>query len=152
MTLNTTTIIIKYCYAECCAYVVMLSVVKVSVIALFLYQNHCIRASSEQKTNSLLVSGKTVHSSLIFVCQEWSITLANFQRVVYRIYNLSSIQMSFMWNIESSCHDKKIEYLRDVIFRSCISILINMNCCQPQTSYLVKLPLYFLERPYWTLY
>jgi hypothetical protein len=68
--------------------------------------------------------------------------------LLYGICDLLSIQMSFMRNIEPPSHDKKIEHLCDMIFRSCVSILINMkrchpNCCQLQTSYLVKTPTLF---------
>ena len=81
---------------------------------------------------------------------------------------LSSTQMSFMSNIEPPCRDKKKEHLCDVIFRSCVSILINTKGCQPynvlscktsithlhhemlstRAAHLVKLPLYFLERSF----
>ncbi len=40
--------------------------------------------------------------------------------------------MSFGWNVTPLCRDKKIDPLCDVIFRSRVSILINMKCRQPQ--------------------
>ncbi len=39
--------------------------------------------------------------------------------------------MSFMRNIAPPYRDKKIEHLCYVIFRSCVSILINTKGCQP---------------------
>jgi hypothetical protein len=70
--------------------------------------------------------------------------------LLYGICDLSSIQISSMRNIDPPCCDKKIEHLCDVIFRSCVSILIFNkhchpipNCCQLQTSYLVKTPTLF---------
>ncbi len=73
--------------------------------------------------------------------------------LIYGIWDLSSIQMPFMRNIEPPCRDKKIEHLCDVIFRSCVSILIYIkrchpNCCQLQTSYFVKTPTLFSRMPF----
>ncbi len=91
---------------------------------------------------------------------------------MYEICDLSLIQMSFRRKIAPQYCDKKIEHLCYIIFRSCISILINTKGCQPynvlscknfhhtfsswdvvnQSSTSYKLPLYFLGRSFWTLY
>jgi hypothetical protein len=101
-----------------------------------------------------------------------SVQLSDCCILLYEICDLSSIQMSFMRNKAPTYRDKKIEHLCDVIFRSWVSMLINtkgcqtsnvlscklpshvliMRCCQPEQHICKKLPLYFLERSFWTLH
>ncbi len=93
--------------------------------------------------------------------------------ILYKICDLSSIQMSFVRNIAPPYHDKKIEHLCDEILRSCVSTLIYSKGCQPnnvlscktsithschemlstRAARLVKTPtLFLLEQSFWTLY